>query len=665
MSPTSDGRLLLLLGLIAVGCEGPPGADGTSGVDGVDGVDGLDGQNGQNGQNGLDGQNGQNGQNGTDGQNGQDGEDGRHLLTLRFADVAFPRTDDEKRSVLSSSQAWVGGEAVDIGFHTILRGGETVNSTGTFGQIFDIDGAPVQDEDGVDYVSVGTDFSSILQLTDGSLWSVTHFETAPGAMYLTELNQDATTGALTAVSTQNIDMSGVYGLYTPCAGSVTPWNTHLGGEEYPPDARGWEEAEVFSEIDVYTQPQLRYYGFDIYTDADEDGEPDNVTLEDVVDAGFHPYHHGFATEVEVSTGGSVQVTKHYSMGRLSIELSYVMPDEQTVYITDDGTNVGFFMYIADAPGDLSAGTLYAMKWYQTSDIGAGAADLEWISLGHATDAEVEALFADNIEFSDIFDATEPEDGLCPEGYTSVNAAEHDLECLSLRSGMALAASRLETDRYADYLGATLELRKEEGVTYDPDHNRLYLAISEIERGMESYARSGSENPRYDEGRDDDVRLAWNDCGAVYAVDLAPNATIGSEYVAAKIYPLLAGVMIEYPESSDYHGNACSVNNVSNPDNLTYIPGYQVLIVGEDTDNHQNDVLWAYDLRAGTLDRIQTTPYGSETTSPYFYADINGWSYIKSVIQHPYGESDEDRLEDPLDAEAYDGYIGPFPSLAVE
>lgn len=25
------------------------------------------------------------------------------------------------------------------------------------------------------------------------------------------------------------------GLWTPCAGSVTPWNTHIGSEEYEPD----------------------------------------------------------------------------------------------------------------------------------------------------------------------------------------------------------------------------------------------------------------------------------------------------------------------------------------------------------------------------------------------------------------------------------------------
>lgn len=34
-----------------------------------------------------------------------------------------------------------------------------------------------------------------------------------------------------------------------------------------------------------------------------------------------------------------------------------MPDNKTVYITDDGTNVGFFKFVADKPKDLSSGGL--------------------------------------------------------------------------------------------------------------------------------------------------------------------------------------------------------------------------------------------------------------------------------------------------------------------
>ncbi|MDO6749517.1 hypothetical protein Q4563_19930, partial [Gilvimarinus sp. 1_MG-2023] len=81
------------------------------------------------------------------------------------------------------------------------------------------------------------------------------------------------------------------------------------------------------------------------------------------------------------------IVKHYSVARVSLEVPYVMPDRKTMYLTDDqSTGGGLFMYIADEAEDLSAGTLYAMKWNQTdsgSDDNAfmGAADIEWISLG--------------------------------------------------------------------------------------------------------------------------------------------------------------------------------------------------------------------------------------------------------------------------------------------
>ncbi len=47
----------------------------------------------------------------------------------------------------------------------------------------------------------------------------------------------------------------------------------------------------------------------------------------------------------------------------------------------------------------------------------------------------------------------------------------------------------------------------------------------------------------------------------------------------------------------------------------------------------------------SLKRLQTTPYGSETTSPYWYENINGCAYFVSVVQHPYEESDNARLTD--------------------
>lgn len=565
---------------------------------------------------------------------------------LEFQEVKVPETEDEKRTILASSEVTVGKiKEYGIGYHTILRSGDQVGGN-TFGLLMDTNGNPIMNQDGTQRISNANDFTSLLPVGD-KLFMVSHFEDRPGAMYLTELDQNENNGVLTAISTRPIDFSGVRGGWVHCAGSVTPWNTHLGSEEYEPLADKVNPAT--GSIDSYYDAMGAYFGGNL--------------LE------LNPYDYGFITEVAVlNENGDTSVTKHFAMGRLAFELAYVMPDEKTVYMSDDGTNVGLYMFIADNPGDLTAGTLYAAKWNQTSPANGGSADLEWINLGHATNDEIASYISSRIRFEDMFVKVEPlSEGVCPAGFNSINAGhESDSfgnyhQCLQLKPGMEKAASRLETRRYAALMGATTEIRKEEGITYNSDDNKLYVAISEISRGMEDFMKYGEADATYDAGGYNHIHVDYNSCGGVYELDLGNDANIGSDYVAKNMRAMITGTMKTY--TGDLANNSCDVDGLANPDNITYIPKYKVLIIGEDTGSgHQNDMIWAYDLRTEELTRIQTTPYGSETTSPYFYPNINGWSYITSVVQHPYGESDEDKLAAPEEAFAYTGYIGPFPSL---
>jgi secreted PhoX family phosphatase len=571
--------------------------------------------------------------------------------TLKFEPVSVPTTDAEKREVRVSPSVTIDGTKHKLSYHVIARSGDKIGD-GTFGLLTDAKGQPVKNADGSEHVSVDNDFNSLLQI-DGKLFSVSHFESRPGAMYVTELTQDAN-GVLTALSTKPVDFSAVGGLWVPCAGSVTPWMTHLGGEEYPPNARAVLEAKTMEDIDGYYKPMTNYFG--VMSEAKD------ASLDEFRSV-FNPYAYGYTTEITVdpATGTGTPV-KHYSMGRKALELAYVMPDKKTVYMSDDGTNVGFFMFVADTAGDLTAGKLYAMKWTQTSADNGGAADVSWVDLGHGTDADVHKLIEDKITFADIFETADMADGgTCPDGFTAINT-EDGAECLKLKPGMELAASRMETRRYASYMGATTEIRKEEGITFNPEDSKLYVAFSEVERGMEDFAKGGKANDKYDLGGHNDIKLPANACGAVFAFDIGADKAIGSDYVASKTASLIAGKPHKY-EDGPYAGTKCDVDGLANPDNLTYLPGYNTLIIGEDTGSgHQNDFIWSYDVKSGDLTRIETTPYGSETTSPYWYPDVNGHGYLMSVIQHPYGESDEDKLADPADARAYTGYIGPFPSL---
>jgi secreted PhoX family phosphatase len=390
-----------------------------------------------------------------------------------------------------------------------------------------------------------------------------------------------------------------------------------------------------------------------------------VTIDDFKN-NFHPYLYGYPVEINVTDDGGYTVNKRMAMGRVAVELAYVMPDSKTVYISDDGENCGFFMFIADQANNLTAGTLYAAKWVQTSADNGGFANIEWISLGHATQSEIRTA-ANQLNFSDIFETAEPNaDGTAPAGFTSINAYDGDAaahECLKLKPGMAKIASRLETRRYAAILGATVEFRKEEGITFDPDGKVLYVAMSEVARGMEDNKKNGTDNDKYDKGGPNHIKLPCNECGCVYAMDITNDTTIGSDYVAQNMYAVVCGIPTEYDGTSPYVNNTCDVDNISMPDNVTFITGYKTLIIGEDTGSgHQNDAIWSYNIEKGELTRIETTPYGSETTSPYYYPNVNGWAYIMSTVQHPFGESDQDKLADASDAKAYFGYIGPMPAM---
>merc|ERR1719454_2487690 len=92
------------------------------------------------------------------------------------------------------------------------------------------------------------DFASILRSKSSNprkLWSVVHFEDMPAHLQAVELQQEED-GTLTAVDLHDIDFSNHGGLSGTCAGSVTPWNTHLGGEEWGiPDAKSmlaWDDS---------------------------------------------------------------------------------------------------------------------------------------------------------------------------------------------------------------------------------------------------------------------------------------------------------------------------------------------------------------------------------------------------------------------------------------
>lgn len=592
------------------------------------------------------------------------------VYSLSFKSITVPVTDAEKRDIRASNQVMMDGKAYPIAYHTLIRTGEKKGEV--FGLLRDKDGTPLKAEDGREMVcsnGSGPDHTSLINY-EGNLYAITQLECSVGGAYITKLDQ-ATDGTLTAVSTRYIDAANVYGLYVDCGGMNTPWNTHLGSEEYEIPMGSLHDLPM---NDAEANPMNVPYGYgDDWHDAHIQGIATynklDLTPENIRHFG---YYFGWTPEIAVtSAAGDTSIVKHYAMGRFAHELAYVMPDQRTVYLSDDGKNVGLFMFVADKPQDLSAGTLYGARWNQTSPSGqgVGSADLDWINLGHATNAEIEAKLQDpTFTFASMWDQAKMADGdVCPTGYTGVVVYDEGKTCVRLKSGMEKYASRLETRLYAAYLGATTEFNKEEGITYNPDDQILYVAMSRVERGMENLQQGGEASSKYDLKSANHIQVAYTPCGAVYGLPVMSGKTdskgnpIPSDLAVGTMAAVISGQLKDY-KGTEYADNSCDLEGISEPDNLTYLPKYKMLLIGEDTDRHQNDFVWAYDVSAKQLQRVASTPYGSETTSPYWYPNINGFGYVTLVTQHPFGESDEDKIQSPADKESYIGYIGPFPAL---
>lgn len=539
------------------------------------------------------------------------------------------------------------------------------------GRLYDVDGMPLTDLNGDPVIAETPDANSLLEV-EGRLFLVTHYESdwllgngdvarkakgwysrMPMSMTLTSVSQDVASGKLTAFDQRPIDFASVNGLWIPCFGSQTPWNTHLGAEE---DYDLYHVAASGERNRAKALRGLKAMG-EVYFKGRR---------------AANPYHYGHIVEVAVKGDGTTDVAKHYAMGRASWEQALVMPDERTVYFGDDGNHVGLFLFVADRAGDLSAGTLYAARWNQTSADGGGAATLGWVHLGHAFDAEVRALVDNGIIFGDIFEtAEEPSDG-----FRAIRAGHSGDEVLRLRPGMETAAAFLESRRYAAYLGATTEFNKMEGVAVDPAKKHLYVAMSYLKRGMEEEMDAPADH----------VRLPRLNAGATYRIALADGQAdtggrpIDSAWVGAamSVPPGLLGV----DQDADALGNTADPDRVANPDNLFFSPKMRTLFIGEDSGTHVNNFVWAFNVDSGKLTRILSLAVGAEATGLQVVENTGGHAYIMSNSQHhgdwpwtlpddirarlqkaaraAWGVNEKGVLHYRLDANV--GYIGGIPGL---
>jgi secreted PhoX family phosphatase len=421
----------------------------------------------------------------------------------------------------------------------------------------------------------------------------------PSPIAVLTLDQDAATGKLALVKYHNVDTSAVNGLWITCGASLSPWGTHLSSEEYEPNA-----------FSAATDAQFKAFSKNLYGS----------------ETAANPYNYGHLPEVSVNADGTASIKKHYCLGRISHELVQVMPDNRTVIMGDDATNSGYFVFVANTEKDLSSGSLYVARVGAgfSLDPAAAAAPLTWIKLGSATSADVRKL-ATTLKPTDIMDVktADPLDA----AYMKV-AANGRIEWIKLMPGMEKAAAFLETHRYAALVGASMGFTKMEGTTVNIKDKVAYSALQNCQGSMvagnaQNVAGNGVSIPKA------------LDAGAVMMLNLKGGikdtlgGAIDSEWMPVDTKALITGEDIK----ADALGNTANPDRIANPDNLKFSEKMRTLFIGEDSSQHVNNFLWAYNIDTRVLARVMSIPAGGESTGLHAVDEINGWTYIMSNFQH--------------------------------
>ncbi|MGD8710808.1 MAG: DUF839 domain-containing protein [Ectothiorhodospiraceae bacterium] len=491
-------------------------------------------------------------------------------LPSSFAGVDVPVTNAEKEVM-----------RVAIGrYQVIAQEGETFGGAVPFGLggIVAADGASEVKQ------SNDPDFNAFVRngANDGYLF--TNWEDRPGGMSRLHLTKGADgRWSVSGNEAMMLDFSNVNGTWVNCFGTLSPWGNPLSSEEL-----------YFDDTADWNNPDYDYHG-------------DQQALQTYLGGTYpNPYDYGYIVEITAPTTDTPKPVKNYVFGRFSHEDAVVMPDHRTVYLSDDGTGTVFFKFVATQAIDTFTtrsdveGTLYAAQVTQDSGVSDPASagfDINWVALGTSTNGTL----ANAIREFDGIDETDYVAGensyitdaqICAYA-ESQSGSDLDCDADSTAGSNPYGDDRiafLESRKVAAALGASAEFRKMEGVNINAvraEEAETGTDVNEdgeiVSQAYAYMAMSNTNKTMEDDSGDIQLSGRASDCGAVYRMPLEAG------YDITRMEPVLVGG----PYNGTRAENTCNVNNISEPDNVVVLEDGRV-IVGEDTGNHVNNMLWVFD-----------------------------------------------------------------------
>ncbi|MDS0221418.1 DUF839 domain-containing protein [Haloarcula sp. S1AR25-5A] len=456
-----------------------------------------------------------------------------------------------------------------------------------------------------------------------------------------------------------------------CYGDLSPWETMISSEENYAHPRVSLTNQVGDIVDAGTGKGLiggcqfwnrpnptgiqsavdDYYGDEswgiqgywaldgveflaYYLGAEQSDQTDYLnTTEPITDVYPNPYRYGYHIDFREPTADPPQPIKYYVMGRASWEAPNIQADEQTVYGCSDGDSKGIYKFVADEPipsyedpMDV-AGTLYAPKitnaQANASMVGTRKSpaqyplDIEWIPLGHASNAEIEEWIA---EYDDVTQADYLESHAETDWEEDLEAALEEADRAVVENGNQNYITNeaivewadqyytdgpdsvdeelrrvpfLETRAAAKEIGASIEFNKAEGVDSrdgagpgDP----VYFGISEFNDDLAN-----------DEG---DIQMDRVDGGVVYRGELE------ADYNISTLEPVIVGPdFTDEPEDAD--------DALRNVDNVYVMDDGRVLCCedgfGGPARSYPNDCLYVYEPPESEEDEDETGGGDEEET----------------------------------------------------